>query len=150
MFQQFQSLIKSKNDPNKILSDMTSKYTSEQLQQFKQFANGFEYAYRDLKTMIELGKNGSLYLKKVLVNEYADKINAKNLLVIGENELSEGKAKIKNMKTGEIERGNRIVAILTGNGLKDPSTAVEPSAIQPVVLPSDEDAILAHINRKDT
>jgi len=41
MFQQFQSLIKSKNDPNKILSDMTSKYTSEQLQQFKQFANGF-------------------------------------------------------------------------------------------------------------
>ena len=41
MFQQFQSLIKSKNDPNKILSDMTSKYTPEQLQQFRQFANGF-------------------------------------------------------------------------------------------------------------
>ena len=29
--------------------------------------------------------------------KYADKINAKNLLVIGENELNEGKAKIKNM-----------------------------------------------------
>ncbi len=57
---------------------------------------------------------------------------------------------IKQLKTGEIERGSRIVAILTGNGLKDPSTAVETSAIQPVVLPSDEDAILAHINRKDT
>lgn len=56
---------------------------------------------------------------------------------------------IKQLKTGEIERGSRIVAILTGNGLKDPSTAVETSAIQPVVLPSDEDAILAHINRKD-
>lgn len=33
--------------------------------------------------------------------KYADKINAKNLLVIGENELKEGKAKIKDMKTGK-------------------------------------------------
>ena len=33
--------------------------------------------------------------------KYADKIKAKNLLVIGENELSEGKAKNKNMQTGE-------------------------------------------------
>lgn len=41
LFQQFQSLVKSKNDPNKILSDMTSKYTPEQMQQFKQFVNGF-------------------------------------------------------------------------------------------------------------
>jgi len=41
MFQQFQSLVKSKNDPNKILTDMTKKYTPEQMQQFKQFVNGF-------------------------------------------------------------------------------------------------------------
>ena len=41
MFQQFQNLLKSKNDPNKILNDMTSKYTPEQMQQFRQFANGF-------------------------------------------------------------------------------------------------------------
>ena len=33
--------------------------------------------------------------------KYADKIGAKNLLVIGEDELLTGKAKIKNMKTGE-------------------------------------------------
>lgn len=33
--------------------------------------------------------------------KYADKINAKNLLVIGENELSSNIVKIKNMKTGE-------------------------------------------------
>ena len=33
--------------------------------------------------------------------KYADKIGAKYLLVIGENEISTGKAKIKNMKTGE-------------------------------------------------
>jgi len=33
--------------------------------------------------------------------KYADKINAKNLIVIGENELNQGIAKIKNMTTGE-------------------------------------------------
>ena len=33
--------------------------------------------------------------------KYADKIKAKFLLVIGENELVSGKAKIKNMSTGE-------------------------------------------------
>ena len=33
--------------------------------------------------------------------KYADKIQAKNLLVIGEDELKTGLAKIKNMKTGE-------------------------------------------------
>ena len=41
MFQQFQNLIKNQNDPNKILTDMTSKYTPEQMTQFMQFANGF-------------------------------------------------------------------------------------------------------------
>ena len=33
--------------------------------------------------------------------KYADKIGAKNLLVIGEEELNTNSAKIKNMKTGE-------------------------------------------------
>lgn len=33
--------------------------------------------------------------------KYADKIHAKNLIVIGENELNQGVAKIKNMATGE-------------------------------------------------
>ena len=33
--------------------------------------------------------------------KYADKINAKNLIVIGENELTSGKAKLKNMASGE-------------------------------------------------
>ena len=33
--------------------------------------------------------------------KFADKIEAKNLMVIGENELESGTAKIKNMKTGE-------------------------------------------------
>lgn len=36
--------------------------------------------------------------------KYADKINAKNVIFIGEKELKEGKIVIKNMKTGEQEK----------------------------------------------
>ena len=38
--------------------------------------------------------------------KYADKINAKNLLVIGENELNTGNAKLKNMISGEEKEIN--------------------------------------------
>ena len=41
MFQQFQELQKNQNDPKKIISDMTSKYTPEQMKNFRTFANGF-------------------------------------------------------------------------------------------------------------
>ena len=41
MFQQFQELQKNQNDPKKIISDMTSKYTPEQMKNFRAFANGF-------------------------------------------------------------------------------------------------------------
>ena len=45
--------------------------------------------------------------------KYADKIGAKYLLVIGENEISTGKAKIKNMKTGEeVETNLNIESII--------------------------------------
>ena len=52
---------------------------------------------------------------------------------------------LKQLKTGEIAKGSKVVAVLTGNGLKDPTTAVEYSEIQPVVLPTDEAEIIAHI-----
>ncbi|WP_019243789.1 MULTISPECIES: threonine synthase [Bacillus] len=52
---------------------------------------------------------------------------------------------IKQLKSGEIKKGSKVVAVLTGNGLKDPSTAVEYSEVKPVVLPTDEEAILSHI-----
>ncbi|MBD3109045.1 threonine synthase [Bacillus sp. AGMB 02131] len=52
---------------------------------------------------------------------------------------------LKQLKTGEIEKGSKVVAVLTGNGLKDPTTAVEYSEIKPVVLPTDEEEIIAHI-----
>lgn len=41
MFQTFQSLRQNQNNPKEIFAQMTSKYTPEQMQQFKQFANGF-------------------------------------------------------------------------------------------------------------
>ena len=41
MFQQFQNLAKNQNNPQEVLNQMMSKYTPEQIQQFKQFANGF-------------------------------------------------------------------------------------------------------------
>ena len=41
MFQQFQNLVKNQNNPNELLNQMTSKYTPEQMQKFRQFANGF-------------------------------------------------------------------------------------------------------------
>lgn len=52
---------------------------------------------------------------------------------------------IKQLQTGEIKKGSTIVAILTGNGLKDPNTAIDSSPIKPIVLPNDEEAVARHI-----
>ena len=41
LFQQFQNLVKNQSNPNEILTQMTSKYTPEQMQNFRKFANGF-------------------------------------------------------------------------------------------------------------
>lgn len=51
----------------------------------------------------------------------------------------------KLVKKGEIPRGSKIVAVLTGNGLKDPATAIDCSEIKPVLLPNDEEKVSAHI-----
>ncbi|RSD27511.1 threonine synthase [Mesobacillus subterraneus] len=51
----------------------------------------------------------------------------------------------KSVKQGEIPRSSRIVAVLTGNGLKDPSTAIDMSSISPVLLPNDEQVVSEHI-----
>lgn len=56
----------------------------------------------------EVLRNQGVYVEKDIMErsfnaqlKYADKINSKNLLVVGENELATNKAKIKNMSTGE-------------------------------------------------
>jgi threonine synthase len=51
----------------------------------------------------------------------------------------------KHIENGKIAKGSKIVAILTGNGLKDPNTAIEFSTIKPVLLPNDEEAVARHI-----
>ncbi|GIN62071.1 threonine synthase [Robertmurraya siralis] len=51
----------------------------------------------------------------------------------------------KHIENGKIAKGSKIVAILTGNGLKDPNTAIEYSTIKPVLLPNDEEAVARHI-----
>ncbi|WP_019156167.1 threonine synthase [Robertmurraya massiliosenegalensis] len=51
----------------------------------------------------------------------------------------------KHIQNGKIAKGSKIVAILTGNGLKDPNTAIEYSTIKPVLLPNDEEAVAHHI-----
>ncbi len=51
----------------------------------------------------------------------------------------------KSLQKGKIAKGSRIVAVLTGNGLKDPDTAINTSLIKPVQLPNDEEAVAEHI-----
>ncbi|PLR79343.1 threonine synthase [Bacillus sp. V3-13] len=51
----------------------------------------------------------------------------------------------KQLQNNEIERGARIVAILTGNGLKDPATAIDVSTVKPVVLPNSIEEVARHI-----
>lgn len=49
------------------------------------------------------------------------------------------------VKAGKIAPGTKVVAILTGNGLKDPQTAIEQVTIEPVSLPNDEAAVTDYI-----
>lgn len=52
---------------------------------------------------------------------------------------------IQQVKAGAIPKGSKVVAILTGNGLKDPQTAIDQIEIDPVSLPNDEDAVVDYI-----
>lgn len=52
---------------------------------------------------------------------------------------------IKLHRAGQLPKGKKIVAILTGNGLKDPDTAISilDNPIQP--LPNDKSSIIDYI-----
>ncbi len=52
---------------------------------------------------------------------------------------------IKNAKKGVYQKGAKAVAVLTGNGLKDPNVAVDVSEIKPIVLPNDELAVMEQL-----
>lgn len=51
----------------------------------------------------------------------------------------------KSIQNGKIAKGTKIVAVLTGNGLKDPDTAINSSLVTPTQLPNDEKAVADHI-----
>ncbi len=47
----------------------------------------------------------------------------------------------KSLDQGRIQQGTKIVAVLTGNGLKDPVTAIEYSSIKETKLPNDFETV---------
>ena len=51
---------------------------------------------------------------------------------------------IKSMENGRIEKGNTIVCVLTGNGLKDPDNAIKLIE-KPEPVSSDEDSVMKRI-----
>lgn len=54
---------------------------------------------------------------------------------------------IQQVKAGKIKKGSTVVAVLTGNGLKDPQTAIENLDVDKVSLPNDEEAIVSYIEK---
>ncbi|SDZ67927.1 threonine synthase [Evansella caseinilytica] len=51
----------------------------------------------------------------------------------------------KQLESGEIKQGAKVVAVLTGNGLKDPDCAIDTADFTPIVLPNDEQVVFDHI-----
>ncbi|MFZ4450825.1 threonine synthase [Salibacterium aidingense] len=51
----------------------------------------------------------------------------------------------KQLENGEISKGSKVVCVLTGNGLKDPSTAIDTVTVKPTVIPNSEEAFLEKI-----
>ncbi|WP_077328320.1 threonine synthase [Virgibacillus siamensis] len=52
---------------------------------------------------------------------------------------------IKECRSGSIAKGSTVAAVLTGNGLKDPQTAMEQVHVDPVSLPNDEDTVVDYV-----
>ncbi|WP_163970638.1 threonine synthase [Oceanobacillus halotolerans] len=48
---------------------------------------------------------------------------------------------IKQVKTGEIQKGSTVVCVLTGNGLKDSDAAIQAVDVSPEVLPNDFEVV---------
>lgn len=52
---------------------------------------------------------------------------------------------IQQRKRGFIPKGSKVVAVLTGNGLKDPQTAISEIDVETNVLPNDQDSVINYI-----
>jgi threonine synthase len=51
----------------------------------------------------------------------------------------------KALKQNKVEKGSTVVTVLTGNGLKDPNTAIDYSEVKPRVLPNEEETVMQEI-----
>ncbi|CAM3024438.1 threonine synthase [Sporolactobacillus spathodeae] len=56
----------------------------------------------------------------------------------------------KHIEQGKIQKGSRVVCILTGNGLKDPTTAMDMLTIEPTIISADKSAVVDHFNNQVT
>lgn len=54
---------------------------------------------------------------------------------------------LKAHQQGKLPKGKKIVAVLTGNGLKDPQTAIDTIEVKPKVLKNEEQAIISYIEQ---
>lgn len=54
---------------------------------------------------------------------------------------------IKHVNAGKIKKGSKVVCILTGNGLKDPATAMDTLTIQPTVIGAEKSAVVDHLRQ---
>lgn len=111
-------------------------------------------------TAIRIGNPASWHLAEAARDESNGKIaavtdeeilNAYRLIASKEGVFAEpGSAAsvagvIQSVANGSIPKGSKVVAILTGNGLKDPDTAVSASTVDMVSLPNDEAKIREYI-----
>lgn len=51
----------------------------------------------------------------------------------------------KQIESGAVPKGSKVVCVLTGNGLKDPSTAIDTVTVKPTVIPNEEEAFLEQL-----
>ncbi len=55
---------------------------------------------------------------------------------------------IEQCKLGNIPSGSKVVAVLTGNGLKDPQTAIDSSHIESFSLPNNEETVTSFLKNE--
>ncbi|SFS96309.1 threonine synthase [Marininema halotolerans] len=54
----------------------------------------------------------------------------------------------KRVQQGEIPSGTQVVCVLTGNGLKDPSTAMDAVQVKPIKVSCDKEAVFQAVRGK--
>ncbi|RYM06219.1 threonine synthase [Sporolactobacillus sp. THM7-7] len=53
----------------------------------------------------------------------------------------------KHVSAGKIQKGAKVVCILTGNGLKDPKTAMDTLTIEPTVISAEESSLVQQLQQ---